>query len=241
MESTVSRSPIIVALDYPQMGDALELAGKLDPERCRLKVGMELFTRHGPAIVEKLRQAGFEIFLDLKFHDIPNTVARACAAAADLGVWMVNVHAMGGNRMISEAREALNRCVHQPLLVGVTVLTSLSNEDLRLTGVSGTAAEHMYRLTDMCARAGANGIVCPAEEVKRLKHVFAPPFLFVTPGIRPSGADKHDQTRTMTPAEAINAGSDFLVVGRPITRARDPLKVLEEIESEVNEALAEKK
>ena len=241
MSKPAGKTPIIVALDYAQMEDALELAGKLDPDRCRLKVGMELFTRHGPAVVEKLMGQGFEIFLDLKFHDIPNTVARACAAAADLGVWMVNVHAMGGNRMIFEAREAMDKCTHRPLLVGVTVLTSLSDEDLRLTGVSGTAAEHMYRLTDMCARAGADGIVCPAEEVKRLKNVFASPFLFVTPGIRPSGADKHDQTRTMTPAEAIHAGSDHLVVGRPITRARDPLKVLGEIEKEVLAALAERK
>lgn len=228
---------IIVSLDYSDINPALELARQLDPARCRLKVGKEMFTRSGPVIIERLSALGFEIFLDLKFHDIPNTVAAACRAAADLGVWMINIHAMGGRQMISAAREAVDSSDHRPLLIAVTVLTSLSSAELHETGIESDAHEQVIRLAMLSHDAGADGVVCSAMEAADLRQVLKSPFCLVTPGIRPYGAAQDDQKRIVTPEAAIRAGSDYLVIGRPITRASDPLQALESISQEVRAAL----
>ena len=193
----MSQSKIIVALDYPDANAALNMADQLDPSRCRLKIGKELFTRSGPEIVKTLQQKGFDIFLDLKYHDIPNTVAKACAAAADLGVWMMNVHTLGGPAMMSAAREAIGSHHDAPLLIGVTLLTSMEQQTFEAIAELGSQ------------------------------------FQLVTPGIRPAGSAKGDQHRIMTPAQAIQAGSHYLVIGRPITAAADPMQKLIEIENEL--------
>ena len=226
---------VIVALDYPDSQRALAFVNNLDPASCRLKVGKELFTSAGPLLVESLVNRGFEVFLDLKFHDIPNTVAGACAAAARMGVWMVNVHTSGGRRMMETAREALDKVNHRPLLVGVTVLTSLGNEELAEIGFAGTAAENVERLARLAKTSGLDGVVCSAQEAIQLRIAYPSDFCLVTPGIRPSGADYGDQRRVMTPTMAIKAGATFLVVGRPITQAPEPLKVLEAINWEIGE------
>lgn len=228
---------IIVSLDFDREQPALDLAGGLDPARCRVKVGKELFTRCGPGVVEKLRDRGFDVFLDLKFHDIPHTVARACAAAADLGVWMLNVHASGGSAMLRAAREAVDAAARKPLLIAVTVLTSLSEQDLRDIGVTSTADEQVLRLAALARDAGLDGVVCSAREAVQLRRACGAGFTLVTPGIRPAGAGSDDQKRIMTPAEAIRAGSDYLVIGRPVTRATDPLQALIAMEEEVGRAL----
>jgi orotidine-5'-phosphate decarboxylase len=218
--------PIIVALDFPAEAQALALAERLDPTRCRLKVGKELFTRSGPGIVEVLRKLGFEVFLDLKFHDIPNTVAGACAAAADLGVWMVNLHISGGARMIEAARARLDRASCPPLLIGVTLLTSLSREDLSAVGCPGEPGERVLELAALGHAAGLDGVVCSPLEAASVRAAEGPDFRLVTPGVRPAGAACHDQVRVMTPREALAAGADDLVIGRPITEAEDPLVAL---------------
>ncbi len=227
------RGPVLVALDYDNAAKALELAGQLDPERCRLKVGNELFTTAGPALVESLHSQGFEVFLDLKFHDIPNTVASAVAAAARLGVWMVNVHTSGGLRMLQAAREAVDQQRHKPLLIGVTLLTSMSEEDLQGIGVQQGPASQVQMLADLACRGGMDGVVCSAQEASALKREFGPDFCLVTPGIRPQNTSNDDQRRVMTPAQALNAGSDYLVVGRPITRSSDPRAAVEAILAEI--------
>ena len=232
----MGKSIIIVSLDYPEMNSALSLAKQLDAERCRVKVGKELFTRCGPAIIEKLARHGFEIFLDLKFHDIPNTVAGACKAAAELGVWMLNIHAVGGKKMIEAARNAIDSCYNQPLLICVTVLTSLTDTDLMETGVETNTQEQVMRLARLSQQAGADGVVCSANEVAHLRNEFKKDFCLVTPGIRPAGSSQDDQARIVTPKQAILAGSDYLVIGRPITQAKEPLQALEAIEKEINEA-----
>lgn len=223
-----------MALDYPTANSALDLADQLDPASCRLKVGKELFTREGPAVVEKLQNKGFDIFLDLKFHDIPNTTAAACAAAADLGVWMVNVHALGGRRMMEAARNAIDKSSHQPLLIGVTILTSMAADDLLEIGLSGQPADEVERLAGLAHSSGLDGLVCSAHEATSMKARFGSDFVLVTPGIRPVGAEIGDQRRTMTPAEAINAGSTYLVVGRPISRADTPAEALNNIVSSLD-------
>lgn len=228
---------VIVSLDYPEMAQALELVRRLDPEQCRLKVGKELFTRSGPGMVEKLVNSGFSVFLDLKFHDIPNTVAGACMAAANLGVWMVNIHAAGGHNMITAAREAIDKSVHKPLLIAVTVLTSLADSDLSETGVNSTVEQQVLRLARISADSGADGLVCSARETGLLRQQFKRPFCLVTPGIRPFGSGSDDQIRIVTPGEAIKSGSDYLVIGRPITQAPDPLQALIAIQKEVDMAL----
>ncbi len=233
----MNNSRVIVSLDYPDMTQALGLAGRLDPEQCRLKVGKELFTRSGPGVVEKLVSSGFSVFLDLKFHDIPNTVAAACKAAASLGVWMVNIHASGGRKMIAAAREAIDKSAHKPLLITVTVLTSFADSDLFETGVNATVEQQVLRLARISADSGADGVVCSAREAGLLRQQFKRPFCLVTPGIRPSGSESNDQVRIVTPGDAIKSGSDYLVIGRPITQALDPLQALLEIEKEVEEAL----
>lgn len=228
-----SDSPIIVALDFPSMAQAGELVDRLSPERCRLKVGKELFTRGGPAFVEKLVSRGYDVFLDLKFHDIPNTVAAACRAAAELGVWMVNVHAQGGRRMMESARDALQGSTHQPLLIAVTILTSMGEEDIREVGLTGTPADNVRRLALLAESAGLDGVVCSPKEVSMLRESVGSDFKLVTPGIRPRWAAKGDQTRITTPAEAMALGSSYLVIGRPITGAEEPLQALEAIENEL--------
>lgn len=227
-------SPIIVALDFSSDQPALALAGQLDPKKCRLKVGKELFTSSGPALIRELQQRGFEVFLDLKFHDIPNTAAGAVAAAAELGVWMVNVHASGGEKMMTACRERLERFgVDKPLLIAVTVLTSMTEQDLSGIGINASAEDHVLRLATLTKNCGLDGVVCSAQEAPTLKAEQGASFQLITPGIRPASADKGDQQRIMTPAAALKAGSDYLVIGRPITQAPDPLAALEAIYAEV--------
>ncbi|KPZ70693.1 Orotidine 5'-phosphate decarboxylase [Shewanella sp. P1-14-1] len=222
--------PIVVALDYDNKNEALSLIDKLDPTMCRLKVGKEMFTLFGPQLVKDIHDRDFDLFLDLKFHDIPNTVAKAVSAAADLGVWMTNVHASGGLAMMEAAKRALvNYGNDAPLLIAVTVLTSMSDEDLALLGINVPAQEHVKRLAALTHRAGLDGVVCSAQEATMLKSSFGQSFNLVTPGIRPVGSDVGDQHRVMTPPKAIAAGSDFLVIGRPITKAADPLASLHQI------------
>jgi orotidine-5'-phosphate decarboxylase len=229
--------PIIVALDYPCATAALELAQRLSPELCRLKVGKELFTRSGPALVDKLQQLGFELFLDLKFHDIPNTVAGAVRAAAELGVWMVNVHASGGRRMMEAAADALAAFPRPPLLIGVTVLTSMSVQDLQELGYNETVEQRVKRLAFLAADSGLDGVVCSAMEARELREVCAADFCLVTPGIRLAGDDVADQRRVVTPAEALALGSDYIVIGRSITAAKNPMAALERVRRELGLAL----
>jgi orotidine-5'-phosphate decarboxylase len=224
---------IIIALDYSVPAEALALVERLDPARCRLKVGKELFTRGGPALVETLAAKGFQVFLDLKFHDIPNTVAKACEAAADLGIWMVNVHALGGRRMMEAARDALEKKSNRPLLIAVTILTSMGDEDVREIGLAGSPSDNVRRLASLSKQAGLNGVVCSPKEIAVLRGDLGPDFQLVTPGIRPAWAAKGDQTRIMTPAEAVQAGASYLVIGRPITAAPEPLAALAAIEQEI--------
>ena len=228
-----THSHIIVALDYADEKSAMELVNKLEPGSCRLKVGKEMFTRLGPRFVESLSAKGFDVFLDLKFHDIPNTVAGACAAACDLGVWMVNVHASGGRRMMEAAKEAIDKSSHQPLLIAVTILTSLDADDIHEIGYQGSPAENVQSLASLTQQSGLDGVVCSPKEVASLRKALADDFILVTPGIRPAGSAADDQRRTMTPAEAIQAGSSYLVMGRPITQADNPMAVLHATESEI--------
>ena len=229
-------SPLIIALDHSSLDAALCLADRLEPTRCRVKVGKELFTRSGPAVIEALHGRGFEVFLDLKFHDIPNTVAAAVQAAAELGVWMVNVHAGGGRGMMEAARERLERHGLETRLIAVTVLTSMGTEDLAELGVAGTLADHVERLALLTRDCGLHGVVCSAQEAERLKQLCGEDFLKVTPGIRPHFAARGDQHRIMTPAAAMAAGSTHLVIGRPVTQAKDPMAALEAIEQELADA-----
>ncbi len=222
-------SPVIVALDFPNEAKALALVDRLDTSLCRLKVGKELFTRLGPAFVEKLVGRGFDVFLDLKFHDIPNTVAAACDAAADLGVWMMNLHASGGRKMMQTARERLEGKSHRPKLIAVTILTSLGEEDIHEIGFSGTPGENVLRLAALAESAGLDGVVCSPLEAAAIREQAGSDFLLVTPGVRPTTASLDDQKRVMTPADALAAGSSYLVIGRPVTGAEDPLQTLKDI------------
>ena len=233
MNHSETHSRVIVALDFSDARGALELVEKLDPGLCRLKVGKELFTVAGPGLVEQLVNRGFGVFLDLKYHDIPNTAAAACAAAANLGVWMINVHASGGSRMMSAAREALQKFADPPLLIAVTILTSLSDEELKEIGFADSAAANVVRLAQLAEKSGLDGVVCSAQEASLLRRSLAREFRLVTPGIRPQGSAGDDQRRIMTPAQAVNAGSDYLVIGRPVTGATDPRQLLIDINKEV--------
>jgi len=233
-EIEITGSRVIVALDYPDAASALQLVAGLTPDLCRLKVGKELFTRAGPALVEELAGRGFDVFLDLKFHDIPNTVASACHAAADLGVWMMNVHALGGERMLLAAREGVERAAHAPLLIAVTILTSMDTSDLAAVGLSGSPADNVLRLAALAHESGLDGVVCSSRETGVLRNELGPDFRLITPGIRPPGSQADDQRRVMTPADAIRAGSNYLVIGRPVTRADDPVSVLRTINSELS-------
>lgn len=225
---------IIVALDFPDAASALALVDRLDPALCRLKVGKELFTVAGPELVRALVARGFEVFLDLKFHDIPNTVAAACRAAADLGVWMMNVHASGGRRMMAAAQEALAGLPDRPLLIAVTVLTSMSVEDLGEVGVAAAPADQVLRLARLTQACKLDGVVSSAQEAALLRADLGADFRLVTPGIRPAGAEVGDQRRVMTPAEALRAGATDLVIGRPITAVADPLGALKQIQTDIH-------
>ncbi|ARV27096.1 orotidine-5'-phosphate decarboxylase [Vibrio anguillarum] len=221
---------VIVALDYEQQAEALAFVDKIDPNSCRLKVGKEMFTLFGPDFVRELHKRGFSVFLDLKFHDIPNTCSKAVRAAAELGVWMVNVHASGGERMMSASRQILEPYGNdRPLLIAVTVLTSMEQPDLRGIGIDVAPKEHVMRLASLTQNAGLDGVVCSAQEAHMLKSHLGQEFKLVTPGIRPIGSETGDQRRIMTPSEAIKAGSDYLVIGRPITQATRPDEVLKAI------------
>lgn len=230
-------TPVIVALDYAAAAPALDLAGRLSPELCRLKVGKELFTHCGPQLVEQLHSKGFDVFLDLKFHDIPNTVAGAVHAASELGVWMVNVHAGGGRRMMEAAAQALQGFSRKPLLIGVTVLTSLSDEDLLELGYTESPRERVLRLAALAADSGLDGVVCSAMEATALRQARGEGFCLVTPGIRLAGDAAGDQRRVVTPADAVSMGSDYLVIGRSVTGAADPLAALQRVHAELGSAL----
>ncbi len=225
---------VIVALDFPDMMSAFGLAARLDPSVCAVKVGKELFTAAEAGLVRELVRRGFRVFLDLKFHDIPNTVAQACAAAARLGVWMIDVHAAGGRAMLTAARDAVAEVAAAegrtpPLLIAITVLTSLDADDLTAIGVSGTPESQVLRLARLAQACGLDGVVCSAQEAAMLRAACGTDFKLVTPGIRLEGTAVHDQARVMTPAAAIAAGADYLVIGRAITGAVDPLQVLRDI------------
>lgn len=223
-------SPIVVALDYDNRDKALAFIDRIDPRDCRLKVGKEMFTLFGPQLVRDIQVRGFDVFLDLKFHDIPNTTAHAVAAAAELGVWMVNVHASGGARMMTAAREALLPFGNDaPLLIAVTVLTSMEASDLADLGIAATPAEHAERLARLTQNCGLDGVVCSAQEAVRFKSELGQSFKLVTPGIRPVGSDAGDQRRIMTPQQAQTAGVDFMVIGRPITQSANPSQTLRDI------------
>ena len=227
-------SKIIVALDYEKESDALALVDQIDPSLCRLKVGKEMFTTLGMNFVKQLHQRNFDVFLDLKYHDIPNTVARAVRSAADLGVWMVDLHASGGLRMMEEAKRILEPYGNDaPLLIAVTVLTSMEDLDLLQIGINASPMEQVLRLAHLTQRAGLDGVVCSPQEVEILRNACGEEFKLVTPGIRPTGADFGDQRRVMTPTAAIRAGSDYLVIGRPITKADNPVEILRSINASI--------
>jgi orotidine-5'-phosphate decarboxylase len=224
---------VIVALDFADLGPARELVRRVDPSLCRLKVGKEMYTRYGPHFVGELTKAGFDVFLDLKFHDIPSTVAAACAAAADLGVWMVNVHASGGRKMMEAARERVARSSHRPLLIAVTVLTSLGQADIEEVGFTGSPEANALRLAALTKTAGLDGVVCSPREAAAIRGAVGPGFLLVTPGVRPASAALDDQQRVMTPADAVAAGADYLVIGRPVTQSPDPVGVLRDLAAQL--------
>lgn len=226
---------VLIALDYDDQQSALNFVKQLSADNCRLKVGKEMFTYFGPAFVKELIDLGFDVFLDLKFHDIPNTVAKAVTAAAKMGVWMVNVHASGGVEMMTKAKQALEQFGDKaPLLIAVTVLTSMDEKELKRLGVNKTPAEQVIYLAKLAKEAGLDGVVCSAQEAKQLKSLLGTDFKLVTPGIRPTGSDAGDQKRIMTPKQAIDDGSDYLVIGRPITQAAEPVSML----NDINESLS---
>ena len=233
----IDRRRLVVALDYPGEEEALCLLDRLDPAKCRVKIGKELFTAGGPGLLRKVHARGFEIFLDLKFHDIPNTVAGAIRAAAALpGLWMLNVHAFGGRAMLETAvaAAASSGGKRRPLVIGVTVLTSLDGADLAELGLREAPGEQALRLARLCADSGLDGVVCSAAEAAALRRELGPDFLLVTPGIRRAADQKADQKRVLGPAEAVSAGADYLVIGRPIARAGNPAAALESFCSEIH-------
>jgi orotidine-5'-phosphate decarboxylase len=228
-------SKIVVALDFEDKGKALSFVDKIDPSLCRLKVGKEMFTYFGPQFVKGLVSKNFDVFLDLKFHDIPNTVAKACIAAADLGVWMLNVHASGGHKMMEHAQSELAKgfTKDKPLLLAVTVLTSMDQAQLNEIGITASPEEQVLRLAQLTKRSGLDGVVCSAQEASMLKRELGYNFTLVTPGIRPAGSEQGDQHRIMTPEQAVQVGADYLVIGRPITQSPDPVATLRAINSSI--------
>jgi len=231
----VNDPKIVVALDYADAASAMKLVNQLDPALCRLKVGKELFTAAGPDFVTQLARLNFGVFLDLKFHDIPNTVAKACTAASNLGIWMLNVHASGGLEMMQAARQAVNNTESKPILIAVTVLTSMNQEALNQIGIQTPLATHVLNLATLTQQAGLDGVVCSALEASMLRKALGNDFCLVTPGIRPANASKDDQSRIVTPVDALANGSSYLVIGRPITQAVDPLKALEAICADISQ------
>ena len=229
---------VIVPLDFPDAEAALALAARLDPKLCRVKVGKELFVASGPAVVGALQDRGFEVFLDLKFHDIPNTVAGACRSAARLGVWMMNVHASGGEAMMRAAREAIAGVARPPLLIAVTILTSLEAADLERVGFSGPVEENVERLARLARACGLDGVVCSAQEAPSIRRATGADFTLVTPGIRLEDSAADDQARVVTPREAVRLGANYLVIGRPITKSADPAATLEAIRLSLDGAIA---
>lgn len=227
-------SRIIVALDFPELQQAIEFSRKVSPDQCRLKVGKELFTSAGPALVEDLVDRGFDVFLDLKYHDIPNTVMKASSAAAKLGVWMLNVHAMGGPPMMQAAREGIEVVARRPFLIAVTVLTSMSPRDLQDLGISTPLPQFVNQLARNAISCGLDGVVCSAQEAPALRASVGDAPLLVTPGIRPEWAATDDQQRIVTPQQAITDGASYLVIGRPITRHANPAQALEMISASVS-------
>ena len=228
----MSDSKVIVALDFPDEASTMKLVDRINPELCRLKIGKELFTRCGPDLVKRIVNSGYDVFLDLKYHDIPNTVANACKAAADLGVWMINVHALGGPSMLAAARSALSDA-DSPLLIAVTILTSSSEDDLKAVGIDQSAKTMVKQLALLSKAQGLDGVVCSAQEASELKTNLGHDFILVTPGIRLPTDDAGDQKRIVSPVDAIRQGSDYLVIGRPITQADDPIQKLLTINSEI--------
>lgn len=228
LKSTIDPK-IVVALDFSESRQALDLALQLDPKVCRVKVGKELFTAAGPQLIESLIKQGHSVFLDLKFHDIPSTVGKACEAASRLGVWMLNVHASGGFAMMEEAKNGVARSGQQPILIAVTVLTSMNQTALNQVGVSSNLTEQVLNLANLTKQAGLDGVVCSAAEAKILREAIGQDFCLVTPGIRPLDASLDDQSRTVTPEQAIKLGANYLVIGRPITKAENPASALAEI------------
>jgi orotidine-5'-phosphate decarboxylase len=226
-------SKIIVALDYANAKDALSLVYQLDPALCKLKVGKELFTAAGPQLVEQLVAKDFKVFLDLKFHDIPNTVSKACEAASNLGIWMLNVHASGGSEMMRAALEGIHNSQHHPYLIAVTVLTSMHQENLDEIGINNSIENQVLKLASLTQDAGLHGVVCSAMEAEQLRTITGNDFLLVTPGIRPTSASVDDQHRVMTPSKALSMGASYLVIGRPITQAKDPIQALLAINQEI--------
>jgi len=220
---------VIVALDFDDLDSVKHLVRRLTPSLCRLKIGKELFTSYGPQVVEFVQNKGFDVFLDLKFHDIPATTAKACKAASNLGVWMVNVHALGGRAMLEAARTAVDGVTSNTKLIAVTVLTSHNQAEIQETGLVNSIDDQVNLLAKLAFDAGLDGVVCSAKETKNLRANFGNDFLLVTPGIRPLGAALNDQKRAVTPIEALNSGSSYLVIGRPITRAQDPVEILMQI------------
>ena len=228
---------IVVAMDYDNAASCVAMAQRLDPSLCRLKVGKELFTAAGPQVVDALMNLGFDVFLDLKFHDIPNTTAKAVKAAASLGVWMVNVHACGGERMMLAAREQLDKVQGSaPLLIAVTVLTSMERQDLAAVGLDVEPQQQVLNLARLTSQAGLDGVVCSAQEVSMLRAALGSDFALITPGIRPAGSAADDQRRIVTPADAVALGSSYLVIGRPITQAQDPVAKCQQIITEIAQA-----
>jgi len=229
-------SRLIVALDFSSKLEAMMFVDRIEPALCKLKVGKQLFSYCGPDIVEKLIAKGFDVFLDLKFHDIPNTVHQACKAAVNMGVWMVNVHALGGQEMMNAARSAVPSIGNKHKLIAVTVLTSTTDNDLKTIGINITAEDMVYKLAGAAKESGLDGVVCSAQEAVGLRRELGEEFCLVTPGIRPANTETNDQKRIQTPFDAIKSGSDYLVVGRPVTQAEDPLASLNKIVDEINSA-----
>ena len=225
----LTSSKLFVAYDFSNPSKAKEFSKKINPEQCGIKVGKELFTSGGPAIVEWLQSKGFKVFLDLKFHDIPTTVKRACYVASELGVWMLNVHAMGGNDMLSAAKEGVDQSNQNPYLIGVTVLTSMNNDNLNEIGINHSMNKQILKLALNVSTHKLDGIVCGASDIKGIKPSLPKDFIYVTPGIRLSSNANNDQKRIISPEDAIKAGSSILVVGRPITESKNPALTAEEI------------
>ncbi|MDO8909088.1 MAG: orotidine-5'-phosphate decarboxylase [Pseudohongiella sp.] len=225
---------IIVALDMDDQDKVIKLIDQLNPDQCRVKIGKELFTLYGPELVRQVQSKGFDVFLDLKFHDIPHTVYKAVRAACALNVWMLTIHASGGAEMLRAAKTAVSESNHKPLLVAVTVLTSMADEDLVVQGIQRTTEEQVLRLASLAQGCGMDGVVCSASETLSLRKLLSDDFLLVTPGIRPAGDEVQDQKRVVTPGQAVLSGSSYLVIGRPITQARRPIEKLHQILAEIS-------